>query len=836
MKREPVHKYMIIKRSIQWLFHWEARTPRHTTRLLRLRAVWLLSLCLGLSVGALWILWQGFMVAPADVAAQEQDALTEELDVTVTPAFEGNYLPGTWLPLDIAIRNQGTAFDATLVVTLPNSPNRYTLTLEMPRGAEKRETLYVPMLQQTGTIAMSVERDGTPVWQQDIEVRPRPQERMLGIAAQEPSVLALPRRQDMQVFPFTSFVIEIDKLPDQPMGLRSMTILLLTAPTEERLTPAQVRALHAWVVGGGHLVIGGGVDAQQTLAGLPDSLHPAAIGASTELERDVLQDVAAQSHLNTAPPERPDVLTGITLEPVDGSDSVGPPDAPVWSWRSVGQGRVTQLAFAPEADAIRTWNSAPQFWEQLLQPAFQIDTPSGQQYTLDPLQELELTSALTRLPSVRLPRTIWLFGLLAAYVLVVGPGMALLLRRTNRHVQGWLLLPALIVLFGAGAFGVARALHTDERIVSHVTLAEQVHDEYTRVRSAAAFLTPHDIDLTVQAAPDALVRPLPSQSGTYVDVSGIQGAFAQHADTFQADLSAWQFEGVLAEAYRPMAMLHAQIVLDDDGTIQAHVHNLSDHVLRDVAVVYQRQVARVGDLAPGEEREVDWPTTENVDTLFPPGTALSYVLLQAELDAGRGPGNVPDRRVLTREALVNAAVTRGPNPADEGPLVLAWLEQSPLPLATGWGDTAARSQTTLLTARPEIVGSGDITLPRNWLSPDVPLSSASCFAGDQRGIRLQTTPITLTLTLPRGLETMQADDMTLTLDSSNPWPNAGVITQLYNWQQEEWEEIDFDGPGHLRREDAAPYLQDGEVRLSLDGRINEANCLFFSSELTGSLP
>ena len=80
--------------------------------------VWLFIICLLLG---------SLCIAPERVA-QAQTAL----ELTITPAFEGNCVPGTWLPLQVALVNEGAAFEALVVATLPGNPNCYTMPVELP--------------------------------------------------------------------------------------------------------------------------------------------------------------------------------------------------------------------------------------------------------------------------------------------------------------------------------------------------------------------------------------------------------------------------------------------------------------------------------------------------------------------------------------------------------------------------------------------------------------------------------------------------------------------------------------------------------------------------------
>jgi hypothetical protein len=809
-------------------------SPRwHTRRMLRLGRLLLVLLGLAGMPGILPAL-------PAQSQASDPPGAAD-IDMQVAPAFEGNHVPFTWLPLAVALRNDGPDFDGQLVATIPNDPNRYTLAVEMPRGAQRALTLYVPMGDNTRSLLVQLQAAPAAsdsaaaaapavLASTEIDVRPRRGERLLGIIAAQPPALNLPLRQDMQQNdrPFVVFPMSFARLPDQAAGLRSLTLLLLTEPTSEALSPAQQQALLGWVAGGGHLVLGGGPAARQINAGLPAELRAAEIGDRRELDGTALRALAAaHAGRSAAALAALPALDAVELEPLADAVARGGDETPVLVQRAHVNGLVTQLAFEPGLPTLQDWEAAPHFWDAVLQPAPVHASAQQDGLGLALQRQQTLSNAVSHIPTSNLPWAAPLFALLALYVALVGPGLALLLRRLDRHVWGWVLLPTLALTFGVLAFALASVLRADQRIASQVSLLEQVGAQHMHAQTQTMFLSPEAEQLTLDVAPDALVRPLLPLSSIFGPVNGVVGSFSQQADTLPIAVSRWSLEGVLAEQIIAQPGVEAQIVLDDSG-IRAVARNTSDQPVRDVAIAYQRQIARLGDLAPGAEASVPWPQPANsTEWPAPPGTALSALLL---------PG-ASTRTEQARVLLVDAA-TMGGSAANDGPLLLGWLADTPLSLLPTQA-AGARQQITLLVARPEIRGASqaELHLPVDWLRPD-PASDGRvpCFVNGVQGIALQPAPITLTLRLPPELGRLQASEMTITMESSNPWPNTGVTTELFDWDAQEWVDTNFDGPGDLRLRDAAPFLDEGRVRLRLSGRINEANCLFARATVNGRLP
>ncbi len=746
-----------------------------------------------------------------------------DVEISATPAFAGNYRPGTWLPITVTLNNPGPALDLILTAAQPNATFQHTLNVDLPAGARKQERIYVAMAQPSNRIRLTVEQNGAVLAVRELEVRPRPDERLLALLSASPIDLRLPRRQDLARLPFVDLPLAPADLPERSAGLASLLLVMIGDLPAETLSPAQQQALLGWVHNGGHLIIGGGPAAATTLANLPPALHPATVGVTTRL------DVAALADYLAAVP--PAALPGVRLQPRPAARSFGPAAAPLWVEYDVGQGRVTQLAFAPGGTAMREWSAAPLFWDRLLQPVRLIPSAFGPGPSVDVQQEAAITAALGYLPTQNLPPSNVLFGLLALYTIVIGPGLALLLRSFDRQALGWLLLPLLALLASGAAFALAFSLRTDQRLVSEISLVERIADDQVRVRSFSAMLAPQSITTTVTTVPDALTRPIRAVSGSFGPIDGVQGNLLQQQQQLVAPFDAWSLQGLYAEAQQSLPPIEARIELTDAG-IGAWVRNTGDQPLYDVVLAYGTQFVRLGDILPAAEARADWPSGEP----GPPGATLGNLVFQQELAAGRAPGGLPDRGAVQRELLLNALVARAAGATAAGPFLFAWLDESPLPL-TIVADAAARRSTNLLVDQPDIVASGTVELPTGWLRLDPAADNrAICFGSAGQGIVAQPAPVTATLRLPPDLADLRADTLTLDLSSERRWPNSGIATEIYDWQRRQWVDLDYDGPGEIRVDDAAAYLERGTLRLRISGPIEPAGCLFMRADLRATAP
>ena len=404
------------------------------------------------------------LLAPMLARAYQPAAVT----LVVAPLYDGNFIQGAWLPIRVTLKNTAGDTRVRVQTDTPSIKATFGLDVELPGGATKQVTLYA--LPDIGGDHVDVValRDGAELARARAPARTRTGERMLLVASDEPLALPLPRREQIQALPFLPFSFPLAQLPDRAEGLATLSSIMVAGGDATALSDAQRRALSAWVASGGQLVLGGGPGATATLNALPSDLRPADVGA----ERRRLPG-AALSAASGVTVTLNAQLDGVILTPRPGAAVILGKDAPLVVELPVGLGRVQQLAFAPAAPALASWLGAPQFWDGLLRPrnpaTALTGAPGGR---LSDIREQSLTTALSNLPALDLPQPTLLIGLFIAYFLLVGPGLYLLLRRLDRQLWGWLLIPATTLLFGLLAYGLGWGLRASDTLVNTISVVE----------------------------------------------------------------------------------------------------------------------------------------------------------------------------------------------------------------------------------------------------------------------------------------------------------------------------------------------------------------------------
>ncbi|NTW03859.1 MAG: hypothetical protein HGA19_21725, partial [Oscillochloris sp.] len=574
----------------------------------------------------------------------------------------------------------------------------------------------------------------------------------------------------------------------------------------------------------GHLIISGGPNARSINEWLPVALQAATVGESQQIDDRALADL-----IEAAGPGK---LAAAQLTPLPGGITAGPAEAPAWVSRSFGKGKVTQLAFDPGLPMLQSWAKAPDFWNAFLQPALQVSTSFGYQTNADIIQEQFLASALTALPTVNQPPVDLFFLILIIYTILIGPVLALGLRRIDRQSWSWLIVPVVAIGSGSLLLTIAINLQADSRMITQINLIEYLGNDQARARAYVGILAPQQQTLTVNLPTEALTRPVISIKGLFSEIRGISGPIGQEQERLPINVDAWTLEGFVAEHQITLPGIDSKIVVNDQGAL-VELQNGTEQKLIDVVAVYGEQVVWLGDILPGEKVNGHWPPTLN---LAPPGTMLSSIIFSDALNEAQLPGQATERRLKARISMIDAAVVHTATDTDPGPMILAWMESSPLNVDVEV-PSAARQNLTLLVIHPHITGSGTIALPQDWLRVDsTNEQQAACFSSEGTGVAASPDPVTIMLHVPADLAPLRASKLTLNINSSDTWPNAGVITELYSWKNADWVEQQFDGPGDLNIVNPAEYLFQGRVLLRLSGAIPRAKCLYIHTRLQGSLP
>jgi hypothetical protein len=788
------------------------------------------------------------MLSAALAGAPAQAAQPSGLTLRARPAYEGAFRVGTWLPVLVEIENAGG--DRRVQVRVgAREGAQYTTELDLPNNGRKSVTIYVYMSPAARRLVVRLVADEQELASQLLQLTPANQHaRIIGLLS-GPGAAPRPPARLPDGTSLLSVALTPADLPAHALGLSGLDALVIEDVATAELGADQRAALADWVLRGGHLVLGGGAELARTLAGLPPALQLATVSAVEAVPPAALlaaatPDAAALPVARLSP--QPDPLGRIPyVVPLaalrfDGSPAIE---------QSLGRGTVTVVAMPLGHSTIVAWERAPQLWADLLRPA--ADLPPGfapNTATIDSFIEGNLAATLTSLPALEFPPMGLLMGLVATYIILVGPVTFLVLRRLDRQALGWVLVPALTLLFAALTYGLGYAQRGGDVVLNQVALIEPAEHGLARVRSFVGIFSPERRDYTLRVADSAderaipLLRPISVQGpwdGAGINASGLYlQDIAPGAQARNFAVPQWAMRAVANDSIVALGPIRASLHHAGERLL-GEVRNESTLTLHDVALIQGGRVARLGDMAPGTtlSGELGQPRGGQFDA-FGPGMPLSYLLYSEEMDRQNRMGGQPlSPELQQRVRIIDALFSYGPVSRGGQPLLLAWADTAVLEVEADV-TRIDQQRLALVMLTPQLtLDQGELQLDQGWLEPSFETGVNSVCFGASAGVSVGAQPAGLQLRLPRDLYGLRPSELTLITSTDGPWLSTTLV-ELYDWSSGAWQAQETSAR-RLKVPEPERYLSShGMLRVRVSGPADQGgfNCVYVDAAVTGALP
>lgn len=787
-----------------------------------------------------------FAASPAPLAAPQAADLT----LAARPAYNGAFRPGSWLPILVELENRGV--DRTIEVRVgPRSGAQFAARIALPNGGRKAVTIYTYLTPASRRLSVRLLDGDAELASQTLSLQPtNPQARIVGLLTPEGVEPRLPQRLASGA-PLVGVPLALADLPEQALGLSGLNALLIEDLPTAELSERQLRALRDWVLRGGQLIVGGGPGLERTLAGLPPELAPAFVAGVESTPPEALFGSAAAG-LAAVP------LAGLNPRPAEERPPYALPIAGLIGRegaaveQSLGRGSVAVVAFPLDHPALVGWEGAPLLWDELVRANSEL--PPGfapENVTVDGFVEGNMATSLTSLPALQFPPLGPLVALVTAYIILVGPVTYVVLRRLDRQTLGWVVVPALTLLFSGLTYGLGYGQRGGDLVLNQIALVEPLEPidgaPLARVRSFVGVFSPEGRSYSLatpglDADTGPLLRPISIQGPWDANAGAAGGLFVQDAgpgaviDEFA--IAQWSMRAVTADTIAVGPRLAARIVLTGD-TLSGEATNDGEATLRDVTLLQGDRVLRLGDLAPGETKRGELTRRSGAQAGFGPGAPVSYLVYGEEIDRQSRNGGQPlPAELQQRVRLLDALYNYGPSGRGGQPLAIAWADGPTMSLLPD--EVRADVQhSALLTATPRVaLADEQISLDGGWLAPRFEGGQTSaCFGAQGNGMVLGADPAALRLVLPRDLYGLRLSELTLLTASDMPWQDDMTL-ELFDWTTGGWEALQMPARQIALDEPARFLSSNGALRVRVGSGRASANfgCVYIDAKLKGALP
>jgi len=441
--------------------------------------------------------------------------------ISVDLGWDGAYRVGRWTPLFITLSHD-RSIAATIELTSPHSWRQGMRIVQPVTIGPTPNTFclfFVPAyeLEQLNIDVRDAERGRLLASRRPFDAftganlapsLPRPaQSKLIGVSGRPgwngPTSAFVRGRMDGGSLP-------IERLPDTPVGLDGLDLLILNAPDLTKLSKSQQHAIISWVRGGGSLLFWADENAVPDDAPLLDIL-PARIGSN------VLLEIPPQVVNNAGLPDRFTRLRARVLQPKPGAepiDALSTPQATGFVGR-VGLGRVATLPFDASLLLFNDEPKAATFWSHVLIPLGfdpSADDRGPLRFSADD-RVTRLRSAVEQIGSIEGAGS-FDFGTIAWTLLglmfIVGPLDWFVLKRLNRQPWTWATTAGWIGLVTVGSLYAGQLLRSGELHVRTVSIVEQIDGRCVSASDIVAVYSPttrrHELSV-----PPGWWQPLPGE-------------------------------------------------------------------------------------------------------------------------------------------------------------------------------------------------------------------------------------------------------------------------------------------------------------------------------------
>ena len=591
---------------------------------------------IGLSLALLTLL------APPPAAKSQGES---GISLAAQAGFDGYFKDNHLIPVRVTVENAGPNLEASVQIRLRRQNNAQTVyqhPVSLPTTSRKAFFVYVyPESFITGSnlgVSLIAEEREVAATQARLNSI-RPGDRLYGVLAGNPSAFNL--LGDIEPPGGQAFVAQLtpEDLPETSAALVALDVIIVSDVDSSLISPAALQAMRDWVSEGGHLLVSGGVDWQKTAQGFGELLPLSPDGAANIDASQPIQDYTkTPAAINAGL-----FLSTGSLRP-RAEILIGDEDLPIVARNRLGGGMVTYLSVDPSQEPLRSWGGLEGFYRRLLQ------TPPGEPSWAGGIRNFDpAAQAVATLPDLPAPSA-WLFcGFLALYVVALGPANYFLLRKFRRRELAWLSIPALVILFSALAFVTGNRMRGTHPILHRMAVVQAWPEAgHARVDGLVGLFSPRRATYRLELGPSYLVHPIPSVNS----VAGGNWVIEQRGDQVALPGVRIEVGGMHAVSVRgPVAAPDVSHDLEirpagQAATLQGSVTNHSSLNFKDVVVIARGKIQRLGDVGPGETRQIHL-----ADLAAPAGA-------QAGGDSSANPDTPPDSRVPPFDQGVDLLTTQ----------------------------------------------------------------------------------------------------------------------------------------------------------------------------------
>lgn len=737
----------------------------------------------------------------------------ENVKMSVEAGFDRYIRPGQAAPLTVFIENNGSDINGDIKITSNlenNCKALYTRKAIIPAGSSKEIKMYIPAVQDVlGTKVRlysgeeMLQESGIAV----VNIWPIPL--TVGVLASDPAALnyleALKFNDSKQQIKVIH--LETDDIPDNSLLLESLDIIAVNDYASEQLSDKQTAAIERWMEKGGLLILGGGSGWQKSQAAF-QNLLPVKVDSSITVNGLPAMEEMWGEKISDG---ENFVISNSSLQ--KGEAILSQDNNPLIVQNRQGKGTVCFMAYDLSSAPIKNWAGNELLWKQLLS---RIDPhqiiSAGESKSEMMHQRDSMGWVLRNIPASDLPSSKSLALILLIYVLILGPGSYLFLKKLDRRELGWIIVPLLAVILFSSTYllafkGKGRDVYTN--VMSFINIESGQKTNY--IDSYVGVFAPSKRDYVIELDKDSLVRVLPMDRNNmrvyYNSQSRSENIMAQVEQerkntVFFDDASRWSMRCINYQKEIDSIGEIQSRLYTDNGEIKGTISNQSSLNLSDCYVLNRYGWQKLGNVAVGQEVEVN--LKPQLDRRG--GSAIYRILDKYPVNwpMGYRPQAYTYSRQHLREQM-EAALNI--NNFSDNPVF--FIGRSSQEVDSAIMETSGMNyHSTILSAPLQVKMQNDskLSIPAGFLNAYCIKTDGQNFHQDEWGCNIDgDTTVTFAVDIPFSIKNLQIDEATLYILASERSYMSFAVLDLLNWESGEWEAVKYQ-PYGIKLENTYKYL------------------------------
>lgn len=440
------------------------------------------------------------------------------VSMDVSFGYDGNAKSGRYVPVNISLSSRSDSqFKGTVRVTAMETDYdiyEYDYPVSLEAQGTDEESLDIPVGRAEVLYVKLLDAQGVELIRKRLKLNVTPDiaELFVGVLSDEPDKLAYMDGVGVNYSSVRTRTFDMDgsRMPDDVIGLDLLDVLVITDYDTGKLSPDQVSAIWEWVRAGGTLLLGTGARADDTLSAFRPDLLEEAYEVPSEKSVDMGVEYATNG-----PGDSFMSLVCADVSLKGGMSVISNDEFPVLTSAARGKGNVGVAAydFVDISSFCEVHRSYVDKLFTALLGESKLSNLSSYLYSGNSSQFWSVQNMLNTGDVDKLPKLPLYIVVILGYILLVGPGMYIYLKRREQRrfyrtgvAAVSLVFTAVIYLMGMGTrykdtfFTYATILDTTENFV----------DEYTYINMR----TPYNKAYTISLDPTYDLLPI-TRSNSY---------------------------------------------------------------------------------------------------------------------------------------------------------------------------------------------------------------------------------------------------------------------------------------------------------------------------------